>query len=79
MRGNTCLVSLKENIHHEKKYSSTLGITIAHEPARTYITTLCGQKREGVSYSKKKKKVCMYIAQTVLALYNMAFSQQLEI
>lgn len=61
------------------KKKSTLGITIAHEPARTYITTLCGQKREGVSYSKKKKKVCMYIAQTVLALYNMAFSQQLEI
>lgn len=61
------------------KKKSTLGITIAHEPARTYITTLCGQKREGVSYSKKKKKVCMYIAQTVLALYNMAFSQHLEI
>ena len=34
------------------KQKSALGITVAHEPARTYISTLCGQKREGVSHSK---------------------------
>ena len=79
MRGNTCLVSLKENIYHEKK-KSALGIPVAHEPARTYTNTLCEQKREGVSLSLSLSLslsiyiyIYIYIAQTVLGLYNMAF------
>ena len=42
------------------KQKSALGITVAHEPARTYISTLCGQKREGVSHSKNYIYIYIY-------------------